>query len=448
MSCERYGEQFTDFLEGTLPEQDWRELELHLQQCDQCAVAIKAFRRTVSALRSLALVEPPRALPRTITERIARETTAPAAAVPVVKVKPARRRVFPWSAAGALATACLVVAIVAVYNLRQQPAPAGPTAAPPSFATPASESVPPTAESAPPEAGATESPAASESTSPASSRPATSGGGRVAPSGPGGRGGDRRSTGTGSVMPGPAPTGPTGVKGDQAPPAPSPPGTAGRGGTEGAMTAKSVPPPAAVAFGPGGDAAGGMGAGRAGTEPVSMDIKVDPPGARRVGDWGPLNITLTSGSDVPQVTVCVECGDSLQVRGSKQLYSGPLRSRTPKHLSAQIRADEAGSHSVRVVLSSPTAGASTSVRVPLRGYASEPGTTRRSFRSVTLGEAARAVAGDCGLSVQVAPALSGRRVSADFSGGLSGTSALRSLAGMVGGQLVATDGGYRIVPDE
>ncbi len=182
---------------------------------------------------------------------------------------------------------------------------------------------------------------------------------------------------------------------------------------------------------------------------VSMDIEVDPPGARRVGEWAPLNISLKAGGDVAQVTVCLECGSALQVKGSKQIYSGALRAHAPKQLTAQIRAQEAGTHRLRVVLSSATDIANTAVEVRLRGYSEgATGMTRRCFRSVTLSEAARAIAGDCELSVQIDPALAGRRVSADFSGGLSGPRALRSLAGMVGGKLASTGGGYRITPAE
>ncbi len=465
MSCEQYREQFTDLLEGTLPEQDWRRLEAHLQRCESCALAIKDFRRTVSALRSLVLVEPPRGLARTITARIAQETTVTVVAAPVVKAQPARRRAFPWSAAGALAAACLVVAVVAVYNLRPTSRPAGPiVAAPAPVASDVAAAVPPAEASAPAETAAPAPAQAAPVAGPRSvagegarpPRPAASGprtGSRSAAAG-----GSRTAAQVESEAPpaGPgSPAGPAGPVGPAvprelgAPPAPAPTASALSAGADPAI--KSTAPGVAVSFGgPQAMAAegGGAGARSVAPEPVSLDLKVDPPGARRVGDWGPLSITLTANRDVPQVSVSVEGGSALQVRGGQEVYSGPLQGRTPKRLSAQIRATEAGSHSVRVVLSSATAGASTAVRVQLRGYEAEPGTTRRSFRSVPLGEAARAVAADCGLSVQVDPALSGQRITADFSGGVSGVSALRSLASMVGGKLVSSGGGYRLAPTD
>jgi len=181
-----------------------------------------------------------------------------------------------------------------------------------------------------------------------------------------------------------------------------------------------------------------------------MDIKVDPPGARQVGVWGPLSIALTAGGDVPEVTVRVVADSALEVQGGAHVYAGPLSARRPHRITAQIRAREPGSHRLKVVLVSDTPIANTSVDVYLRGYASTAAaaTTRRCFRSATLQEVARAVGEDCGLAVEVEAALAGRRVSADFSDGVSGVRALRALATMVGGRLLPAGEGYRITASE
>lgn len=452
MACEQYQEQFTDFLEGTLPEPSWRELESHLQQCEQCAAAIKDFRRTVSALRGLALVEPPRTLARALGERIAQEAAAAVTAPPPVRVRAAPRRGFPWSAAGALAAACLVVAVVAVYSVRR---PSGPmTAQPPSpgsgiettHSTP-----PPATESALPEA------------SPAPSAP--SGGGvsaapSPAPQAPAPATRSRPSrTWRGSGTRATAPAASAGNVGSPAAPPPPPValgeanatrGTAGPAGPAGPTNV--LGPKAAAVEGPSIAARtfGGAAVQQGPSGPVSMDIKVDPPGARRVGEWGPLSICLTAGGDVPQVSVRLVADSALQVQGSTEIYSGPLQARRPQRLTAQVRAQQPGSHRLKIVLASDTAIANTSVDVYLRGYAVTTGVrmTQRCFRSVPLSEAVQAVEHDCGLRVEVDPALSGRRVSADFAEGVSGVRALRVLAGMVGGKLSAAGDGYRIVPAE
>src|ERR1035437_10006767 len=109
MDCEQYQAQFTDFLEATLPEVQWRELEGHLRQCPTCAADIKYFRQTVGALREMEVVEPPRQLLRAISAKVASIAAADAAAQ-VVHVQPVRpvRRPFSWRVAGSLAGACLV----------------------------------------------------------------------------------------------------------------------------------------------------------------------------------------------------------------------------------------------------------------------------------------------------------------------------------------------------
>jgi len=200
-----------------------------------------------------------------------------------------------------------------------------------------------------------------------------------------------------------------------------------------------------VAFGAG---AGGAGTARAMSGPVSMEIKVDPPGRRRVGEWGPLNIVLKAGGEVPHVTVQVLADAALQVKNDGWVFAGPLSADRPRRLTTQIRAQQPGTHRLRVVLSSDTPIANTSVDVYLRGYEPTPGAgqTHRQFRSATLSEAVRAVAADCGLKAEVDPGLAQRRVSADFSRGVSGVQALRLLAQMAGGRLESSDGGYRLVP--
>jgi anti-sigma factor RsiW len=53
MACRELVEVVTDYLEGTLPAEDRRRLEQHLEECPYCEQYIEQMRETVAALGGL-----------------------------------------------------------------------------------------------------------------------------------------------------------------------------------------------------------------------------------------------------------------------------------------------------------------------------------------------------------------------------------------------------------
>jgi len=54
MSCQELVEVITDYLEGSLPEEDRVRFEAHLRECPWCQNYVDQMRRTVRTLGSLA----------------------------------------------------------------------------------------------------------------------------------------------------------------------------------------------------------------------------------------------------------------------------------------------------------------------------------------------------------------------------------------------------------
>ena len=430
MGCEQYQAQFTDFLEATLPETEWRELESHLRQCPTCAADIKRFRQTVGALHGLEVVEPPRHLSRALSTRIAElaQVTVEAPAPVRVQVRPA----FSWRLAGSLAGACLALAVivfVGVHGMRTPTeipvaspaavAPAAPEAAevPATSGGPADLSAPAT-ETPTPEAAPASAPRREATPAPAS-RPA-----RATPL--------AVSQAAAPARQSPAPG--ASEAASTPPPSPATP-----------PIEKSTTPQRTEAGGP--VAFGAAGGGAVTPRAVGVDISVDPPGSRVVNSWGTIGISNVPEGDVPRARVRVIGGEGLEVRGGNPAYLGSLSGGQSRRLSAEIRARRAGDLSLRVVVTSDTPVVNTDLAVRIPGYRAAvlSGQTQRQFRSVPLAEAARQIAADGGLKVTVAPALAGRRNTADFSRGVSASSALRLLAQMADGRLEHSDGEYHLV---
>ncbi len=109
MKCDRCQEQFTDYLEGSLPASQREQVAAHLRQCPDCAEELEAFRRTVAALRGLEVVAPPVDL----LSRIKRAVAAQA--------QPARPRFrVSWQRLGAAAAAAAVLlGFVAVFSYQR-----------------------------------------------------------------------------------------------------------------------------------------------------------------------------------------------------------------------------------------------------------------------------------------------------------------------------------------
>jgi hypothetical protein len=62
MTCERFGELLSAYLEGELPAAESREMEAHAASCSSCAELLSVFRETQGALRSFPEIEPSQAL--------------------------------------------------------------------------------------------------------------------------------------------------------------------------------------------------------------------------------------------------------------------------------------------------------------------------------------------------------------------------------------------------
>jgi len=55
MACIELVEAVTEYLEGTLPEDDRRRFEAHLEECPYCVEYVEQFRETIEAMGKLSL---------------------------------------------------------------------------------------------------------------------------------------------------------------------------------------------------------------------------------------------------------------------------------------------------------------------------------------------------------------------------------------------------------
>lgn len=55
MACNELVEVVTEYLEGTLAEEDRHRLEAHLEECPYCIDYVEQFRETISATEALTL---------------------------------------------------------------------------------------------------------------------------------------------------------------------------------------------------------------------------------------------------------------------------------------------------------------------------------------------------------------------------------------------------------
>jgi len=355
-------------------------------------------------------VEPPRQLLRTISAKVASIAAAEAQAQ-VVAVRPVRRP-FSWRVAGSLAGACLALVAIIFVGVHGRPgAPIAPAIAPPA-ATESAAAVPaPT----PPVPATTESATLATLPKPGAPQPAQAA---------------IRTSPVPRILP------QRGETKSMSPPAPATRNLVVPSGPF-HMTGEG---PQATSFGLEAPAP---------TRPraVGVDIRVTPPAERQVETWGTVTISITPQGNVGRARVRVVGGDALEV-SREQVYVGPLSAGAAKQVTARVRAHAPGAHALHVIVTSDTPVVDTDLPVKIGGYyaAARSGQTYRQFHSVTLSEAAQAVAGDGGLCVEISPLLAGRRITADFSAGLSAHAALRLLAQMTDATLEKTDGGYRLDP--
>jgi len=53
ISCQELVEVITDYIEGTLPEDDRERFDAHLEQCDGCRIYLDQMRRTIAVVGRL-----------------------------------------------------------------------------------------------------------------------------------------------------------------------------------------------------------------------------------------------------------------------------------------------------------------------------------------------------------------------------------------------------------
>jgi len=440
MDCQHWRDKFTDFIENALPEDEWRALEAHLQSCEACAAEIKAFRRSVSALRSLEVVEPPRGLVRRISEAVAQAVEQPEPEI--IRVRPRR---FSWQVVGSLAAAATLLIAFTLIAIRsplmfEQPGrtvlhPRAVATAPgPAPEVAAEEALAPAFEEEPPAA-----PALDEEPTMVAEAPKRT----VRGPGPGARA-EARDVPTPEAAPAEAveeaPLGAAvGSAGPEAESAKLVPTGAGRGAW---MAGQPRQPFAAT----GADSRKAPGA----AVPGGIDLQIVPPVHPQVGTRATVTITVRPNVDFQDVVLTVTPRGALMVVGSTTVYSGPLAANQRRQFKVGVISSSAGTQHLTVRLRTDVPGVESSLDAELPGF-TEPapsvdagGKIRLALRSVPLREALRKVATAGRLDVEIADSVGNERVTADFSDGASPVSALKAVAGLGGCRVEKTDAGYLV----
>jgi len=430
MKCDRCQEQFTDYLEGSLPAPQREQIAAHLRQCPDCAEELEAFRRTVAALRGLEEVAPPANLLSRINLAVA------------AQAQPARPRFrLSWQRLGAAAAAAaLVVGFVAVFSYQRigpvserfGGQPAGTVQRPVERAVPDEESPAELAEAGEEKVASVPLPAAPTME-------------------------ESIPTGTGSK--------PKELSGEEQPTGGGGPGLAGDDTTKHAAVPEIEAPEedGLTRGGVGGLAApavekrvtlGGGPYGGSSTPPAMANVEagarvvITPPPLteRIVGKPVQVGVTIQPQANVESAVVQVQPQGSLRLADDRPIiYQGPLPADKPKQLSFGIIASETGTQQCRVEVSSELPGVAASTTVAIPGFEPPPKhVTTQIFEDTPLDEAIRAVAREADVKVTVGEGLEQKLVTYDFSGGVPAEAALRVLAELGGCQLDVEDGAYRI----
>ncbi len=112
MTCESVTERLDDYVDGSLGEAEFQEIELHLHDCAACRREERELRGLLAAAAAL----PPELAPaRDLWPEIAQRIGAPARVVPF-------RRRWPSAGPAALAAAAAVLLALGTLVLRRQPA--------------------------------------------------------------------------------------------------------------------------------------------------------------------------------------------------------------------------------------------------------------------------------------------------------------------------------------
>src|SRR5512134_1149108 len=73
MDCNTIQQKIADYIEGTLPPDEKKQVEEHLAVCEQCRLYAADIRRTMGSLNSLEEVPPPPWLTQKVMQRIRAE---------------------------------------------------------------------------------------------------------------------------------------------------------------------------------------------------------------------------------------------------------------------------------------------------------------------------------------------------------------------------------------
>jgi hypothetical protein len=75
MKCHGYARRIQDYLDGCLPEQEYREVGFHLELCEECAAEMQQMIRVRSELRRLPAMAPPEDLETRLRVMASKERT-------------------------------------------------------------------------------------------------------------------------------------------------------------------------------------------------------------------------------------------------------------------------------------------------------------------------------------------------------------------------------------
>jgi len=441
MKCDRCQEQFTDYLEGSLPASQREQVAAHLRQCPDCAKELEAFRRTVAALRGLEAVAPPADLLSRINRAVAGQAQP---------VRP-RFRVSWQHLGAAAAAAALVVGFVAVFSYqrigpvseRLSGQPAGTVQRSVEQAVPDEESPAELAEAWDGKTAPVVSPAA-----PIVEKSVSGGLAARPKEAPGGEADAVAGREQAEPPRTPLASGQTAVQGE------GEPALAKAQGLEEEGTAPGIAGDGG-ALAAGGRMTLGVGPyGRSSTPPsaaraeAGARVVITPPSLseRIVGQPVQVGVTIQPQASVESAVVRIQPLGGLELADDRPIiYQGPLPADKPKQLSFGIIARETGTQQCQVEVSSELPGVAASTTVAIPGFEAPPKhITTQVFEDTPLDEAIRAVAREADVKVTVGDGLEQKPVTCDFSEEVPAEAALRILAELGGCQLEVDNGTYRI----
>ncbi len=427
MNCHRCQEQFTDYLERSLPARQQEQMAEHLRQCPDCAEELEAFRRAVTALRGLEVVAPPADLLARIKRAVA------AQAQPVTP----RFRISWQHMSAVAAAAALVVGFVAVFSYQRIGPGLGGVGWEQAETVQKSLGQPVADEKSPTKAGEEKAVVEAPAMAPPPQKSVPTEMRRETKEASGGEppAGDREPGLADVDAARHAAVPEIETWADEA----AAPGVAGGGG------APAVEKRMTLGAGP---------YGRSSTPSALANVEagarvvITPPSLseRIVGQPVPVQVTIQPQASVEKAVVRIQPLGKLELADDQPIiYQGPLTAEESKQLSFGIIARETGTQECQMELSSELPGVAASTTVSIPGFEPPPEhVTTQVFEETPLDEAIRVVAREADVKVMVGEGLEQKPVTYDFSEGVPAEVALRILAELGGCQLDVADGTYRI----